>query len=669
MKTTKLLYIVYLFIPCLLLSSGFAQEWTASWHLPEGANARLGKGRLTNILFSDDGTRVAVSTPIGIWVYDVQTRDAVSLFREIQTGEMTSGFMMSKKPPEILAFSPDAVRIASAHGNRVYVWDTETGTAFAMLDEHPAAITALALSPDNTKLATASGDWTVHVWDVRTGNYLNNLKGHSSAVNAVAFSPDSKILASAGSTLRMWDVDTGELLHADPKDLGSTTRLVFSPEGKIVASGGAWDPTVYLWEVGTGALQKALKGHTSSLRDIAFSSEGSTLVSVDSTGMRLWDVDTGIELKKLPAPQDKLPQPVPSILKGEELAQAYLPWHRDDVRSVRFSQDGKRIITVSRDGSLHVWDIETGVYLLSFSLGEHTGLVSVLTFSQDGRYLASNDGFAGRVRVWNVANATQHAILTPRGGGLLNYISDLTISAGIKKLAGRDSQGTIHVWDAATLELVSAIPADRMLPYWPLLFSPGGKILAGRGGDAQLRNKIELWNTDAGAHQSTLESPTGAMTAYAFSPDGRILVSGTEPATLVLWDAQTGKRLSELAGHTTRIRVIAFSRDGTTLASGSGHEVRLWDVRTGGLVSTLKGLANVRTLAFSPDRETLASGDEKGRIHIYELSANYEVQTAFSGHEGSINVLRFSPDGKTLASGSSDGTILLWNIDKTPKGE
>ena len=334
MKNTTFLYIVHLFILCLLLSNGSAQQYTAKWHLPEGAKARLGRGKLNNVIFSPDGTRIAVSTAIGIWVYDTQTREAVSLFAEIQTGKS----FFTSKSPEVLVFSVDAILIASAHGKRVYVWDTVTGAAFAMLDEHPDAIAAIALSPDSTKLATAGEDWVVRLWDVGTGKYLNGLKGHPGAVNAVTFSPDGKILASAGSRLRLWDADTGELLHADHEDLGSIDRLVFSPDGKILAGAGGWDRAVHLWNVNTRTLQKTPKGHTGEVQDIAFSSDSSTLVSAGHDALRLWDVSTGTELKSLPTRQDKIPQPVPRILKLEALNQAYLPRRRDHVYSARFSE-------------------------------------------------------------------------------------------------------------------------------------------------------------------------------------------------------------------------------------------------------------------------------------------------------------------------------------------
>ena len=658
MKKTKLLYIVCLLIPCLLLSNGFAQEYTAQWHLPEGAKARLGRGKLNNIIFSRDGTRVAVSTSIGIWVYDVQTREAVSLFAEIQTGEKER--FLPSKPPEALMFSADAVLVASAHGKSIYVWDTATGAAFAMLDEHPDPITGIALSPDSRKLATAGEDWVVRLWDVSTGKFINSLKGHPGAVNALTFSPDGKILASAGSTLRLWSADTGELLHDDHKDLGSIDRLVFSGNGKVLAGAGGWDRAVHLWDMDTRTHRQTQKGHTGEIRDIAFSPDSSTLVSAGTDAMRLWDVGTGAELKSLPTPQDKMPQPVPPILKLEALNQAYLPRRRDDVYSVGFSEDGTQLVSVSRDSSLHIWDVETGLYQASFSFGAHSDLVGVLAFSEDGKYLASDDGFEERIRVWNIETATQQAILTPGQGNFLNRVREITVSSGIKKVAGRDYEGTIRIWDAETAEHLSSIPTDRMMRYWRLLLSPDGKYLA--GGDVIGRNKIEFWQTEPGAHLFTLEEHISPVTAYAFSPDSEMFASGGQDSTIVLWGVKTGKRLAYLMGYTKKsIGAFAFSGDSKTLASASGNKILLWDVSTRKQVNNFDAVNDIAALAFSPGGKILASGGEDGRIQVWDLVSSPQIQTTFAGHQGSVHVLMFSPDGETLASGSTDGTILVWD--------
>ena len=662
MKNIKLLYIVCLLISCSLLSNGFAQEYAARWNLPEGAKARLGRGKLNNIILSPDGSRVAVSTSIGIWVYDAHTAEVVSLFTGIQTGEKER--FIPKPAPQALTFSADALILASAHGNSIYVWDTVTGTAFAMLDKHPDVIKGIALSPDSTKLATAAGDWTVRLWEVGTGKYLNSLTEHPGAVNVVAFSPDGKILASAGVALRLWNADTGELLHADDTDLGSATQLVFSADGKTLASGGGLDRTVRLWDVETGTLQKTLKGLGRQIREIVFSPDSNTLVTVSPGSMRIWDVRTGTEQKSLPTPIDKQPQLTPPILI--KMDQISLPRHRDDVHSARFSKDGEHLVSASSDGSLHVWDVETGLYQQSLSLGAHTDLVSVLAFSEDDKYLASNDGFAERIRVWDVENATQHAILIPGQGDISNPIRELTVSPGIKKLAGSGLKGTIQIWDAATAEELFAVPSDRVLRLLPLVFSPDGKFLAGRGGESLAGNKIELWQMDFGDHLFTLEGHTQAVSAYVFSPDSKILASGGEDAAIVLWDVKTGNQLATLTGHTKSIRALTFSPDGKTLASGATDELRLWNVNAGTLISNFDTPLNVKALAFSPDGETLACGSGD-MILLAKLDKTLQIHAVLRGHQGSIYALIFSPDGKTLASGSADGTVLLWDWETLKK--
>ena len=659
MKNIKFFYIVCLLISCLLLSNGFTQEYAARWNLPEGAKARLGRGKLNSIILSPDGTRVAVSTSIGIWVYDAHTAEVVSLFTGIQTGEQER--FIHKPAPQALTFSADALILASAHGNSIYVWDTVTGTAFAMLDKHPDVIKGIALSPDSTKLATAAGDWTVRLWEVGTGKYLNSLTGHPGAVNVVAFSPDGKILASAGVALRLWNADTGELLHADDTDLGSATQLVFSPDGKTLASGGGLGRMVHLWDVETGTLQKTLKGLDRGIREIIFSPDSKTLVTVSSGSMRIWDVHTGTEQKSLPTPIDKQPRLTPPILI--KMDQVVLPRHRDDVHSARFSKDGEHLVSASNDGSLHLWDVETGLYQQSLSLGAHTDLVSVLAFSEDNKYLASDNGFEERIRVWDVENTTQHAILIPGQGDILNPIRQLTVSPGIKKLAGSSLSGTIQIWDAATTEQLSAMPTEPMVPLWPLVFSPDGKFLAGRGGKSLASNKIELWQTDFGDHLFTLEGHTRAVSEYIFSPDSKILASGGEDAAIILWDVKTGNPLANLTGHTKSIRALTFSADGETLVSGATDELRLWDVKTGTLISNFDAPLNVKALAFSPDGKTLASGSGS-MILLYKLGTTFQPHAVLKGHQGSIYVLMFSPDGKTLASGGSDGIILLWNIER-----
>ena len=136
----------------LFLPNTPAQDAT-HLNLPEGAIARLGKGRFPEIQYSPDGTRLAVASTIGIWLYD-----------------------------------------------------TTTDRAVALLTGHTDRVVSVAFSTDEKTLASGSGDGTVRLWDAVTGDQKRTLTGHEYQVVSVAFSPDGKLLASASSdgTVLLW---------------------------------------------------------------------------------------------------------------------------------------------------------------------------------------------------------------------------------------------------------------------------------------------------------------------------------------------------------------------------------------------------------------------------------------------------------------------------------
>lgn len=245
MKKPHLLYIVCFLLSNLLLLKGLTQDFATQWHLPEGAKARLGRGKLISIKLSPDSTRVVASTSIGIWIYDAQTGEVVSLFTESQIGEK-DGYL-SKIPPEALTFSPDASSVATAHGT-IILWDAKTGQSLSKLIAHPKSITALAFSADSKILANGSGN-EIRLWNVNTGDRTGPLNALEN-VSALAFSPDGKTLVSGSweGLLQVWKPDPDYQIHATlTGHQGSVYVLMFSPDGKTLASGSA-DGTILLWD-------------------------------------------------------------------------------------------------------------------------------------------------------------------------------------------------------------------------------------------------------------------------------------------------------------------------------------------------------------------------------------------------------------------------------------
>ena len=239
---------------------------------------------------------------------------------------------------------------------------------------------------------------------------------------------------------------------------------------------------------------------------------------------------------------------------------ALLTGHTDEVYSVAFSPDGKTLASASLDGSVLLWNVESGQLIKTLG---HTDEAYSVAFAPDGKTLASGSG-DGTVRLWNIES-----------GQLINTLTGHTDDVLSVAFApdGKTLASDTRLWDVASGQRIKTLDYADFV--YSVAFAPDGNTLASVGEDSTVR----LWNIESEQLINRLTGHTGRVLSVAFAPDGKILASAGEDGTVRLWNIESGQLINRLTGHGGWVYSVAFSPDGNTLASGSWDgTVLLWDM-------------------------------------------------------------------------------------------
>ncbi len=276
---------------------------------------------------------------------------------------------------------------------------------------------------------------------------------------------------------------------------------------------------------------------------IALSPTEPMLVSSSGTTIKLWDVQTGQPLRTLTG-------------------------HLDVVYCLVISPDGKLLISGSADKSIRLWDLATGQRLGAIAI--HTDTVLSLALSPDGRTLASGSLY-DPIKLWNLEANREIASLSGQAG----RIESLAFSPDGAQLASGSNDSSIALWDTRLENLVTGrelrLLKGHAQSVVALAFEPDGKTL----GSGSWDGTVKLWSTRTQREKRTLQPESGRVTALAVSPNGKLLLTGSD--TLKLWQPRNGKVIATLNGHTALVSAIAVSADNTTLVSSSWDgTIRIW---------------------------------------------------------------------------------------------
>ncbi|OLB33021.1 MAG: hypothetical protein AUH05_17860 [Ktedonobacter sp. 13_2_20CM_53_11] len=244
-----------------------------------------------------------------------------------------------------------------------------------------------------------------------------------------------------------------------------------------------------------------------------------------------------------------------------------------------------------------------------------------------------------------------------------NAIWSVAISPRGTFWAAGSSRGEVLVWRQEGHALHLAWQAHTDTVERALAFSPDERLLASGSWDGT----IKLWDLEYGAllwtgwHADIVES-------LAFAPNGQMIASCGDDATIRLWDARSGVNVQTITVQGGTVNCVAWSPDGTQLASGGFDRcIRVWALQgtqPATCVQTLSGHTHfVVGLAWSPDGAQLVSGSCDRTVKVWDVASGYVCQT-LSGHTGWVMNVAWSPDGRTVASAGLDDTIWLWDVKR-----
>jgi WD40 repeat protein len=558
------------------------------------------------------------------------------------TGAALFGLRLPRPGVRDGVWSQDGSLIATCAGSRATIWSGTDGARVAELVGHTSDVTSLAFDPTGTWVATASTDRTVRIWNPRTGKEDKRLAGHQNSVLKVSWSPAGQRLLTVGAdrSTRIWDA---------PRE----RQLVEFREGPSSSHGGGWSP--------------------------------------DSTQVATFGGDHGCRVYAA--------YPGDWSLGFVAPGRKEIVTRDDEVLLARWIDDATQILTVWRSGAVELRDRNTGIVNNAWVAGER--LTSALLSPDERRLLMIGESGIPRVRAL-VREATVVSLVRPGDTvEALHWAPDSTRillvlangrtvvcdaasgtfiaeakpkrrpAPGVTPAAAWSPDGTrfltceefaqtedVLVRDAATGQVLAAIPAADLSQLWSARWSPDGRLIVIVAG------AIRLVDPESGEVARVLSPAQEDFSPdVSFSPDGSRVLVGMPSGVVEVWDIARGGEPSLLRAHEARVHRGVWSADGTQIVTVSDDATaRVWNARGGKLLLTLRGHDGpVRDAAWSRDERLILTRSSDHSARLWDATSGDAI-VCIGGTEHPVERAEWHTRTHSVLVQTATG-VWIWDID------
>lgn len=577
----------------------------------------------------------------------------------------------------------DSLLLAEGKSRSTRRWSLKKGTATGTFLHEDDMALEVAASSDGKTIATTGTKGPVHLWNAQSGKRLRSL-AHEAHVRILCFSPQGTLLATStgsgegnGGTVRVWNVASGKELARRTSPAARFNSIAFSPDGKTLAVvGGSYISAssflpgeIVLWDFKTDQFTPLPQLFEVATHGIVISPDGRFLAA---TGFGLNDTIDRNSPKAFPAEIAVVELPGGTVVRRWKLPEGIFS-------GCAFLGNGETLAASGPDLMIRIWNVADG--RLVAELSGHRQAITALAVSPKRTRLMSREN-TGSIRVWDVSGATtpsqaQGDLFSVR----LVQPNRVYVDPQWKYVAAGGREVGVVFWDRASNWNVSAVfPVHDELRARDFDISPDGKTLVIVGEavkdesaefKASIGGVIQLWDIPNRKPLKRLEGNQHSVSCARFSPDGRMLATGSDDQRVVIWNTETGKPFEwgELKEHTGPITRLEFARSGRLLATGDEKRTppaqltaKVWKLpddplKPGNRMSSLRTIADFKSfgglvLKFSQDgKQLFATDGETGSV--YDTST-WKKTLEVKGRNGD-----FSANGKQLLTTDFD-KVRLW---------